>query len=779
MTDGGDVIAQTEYPAGPDHVLVVYQPPDLGMEIDPANLMGWIAADARERAKSSGLRMLSITSTAVRHAGTALGQRRQRLPDEGRGHRPVRAPARRPGLTGRLRYRAAVTNGSTNEGPPTEPEVLWRPPADARTASRMGRYLDWLAASGGPSLATYDDAWRWSIEEPGAFWRSVWDHFEVRAATPPTGDLVDARMPGAVWFPGAALNYAEHALRLPGRGDGDVVLVGRSQTRGPVELTAAGLHDAVARCRAGLERLGVRRGDRVAAYLPNVPEAVIAFLATASLGATWSSCAPEFGVRAVIDRFAQIKPRVLLAIDGYRYGDRPMDRRGELAEIRAGLPTLRSTVVLPYLDAAAAAGIPDSVPWADLVAEAGPLAFEPVPFDHPLYILYSSGATGLPKPIVHGHGGILLEHLKALALHTDLGPADRFFWFSTTGWMMWNYLASGLAVGSTVVAYDGNPAWPDLGELWRVAEETRTTYLGVSAPFLMACRKAGLEPGRACDLGLLRGVGSTGAPLPATGFRWVRDAVSPAVQVGSLSGGTDLCTGFLGPSPLVPVWAGEISCRMLGARVEAFDEDGRPVIGREGELVITAPMPSMPVGLWGDLDGSRLREAYFSVYPGVWRHGDWLTITERGSCIVTGRSDATLKRGGVRIGTAEFYGVVEGLPGVADSLVVHLEDPEGGPGELLLFVVTRGGALDERLVGEIRRCLREELSPRHVPDEIVAVPAVPRTLSGKKLEVPVKRILLGTPADAAASRDSLADPSALEPFERLARERARTAGARA
>ena len=660
------------------------------------------------------------------------------------------------------------------------PEVLWAPSPQARSASRMGRYLDWLAGHGGPRLETYDDAWRWSVEEPGRFWRSIWEHFEVQSAKPPTGDLADARMPGAQWFPGASLNYAEQVLRLPGRVDADVAVVGRSQTRPPADLTAAQLRDAVARCRAGLERLGVRPGDRVAAYLPNIPEAIVAMLGTASLGATWSSCAPEFGVRAVIDRFAQIEPRVLLAIDGYRYGDRAVDRRAELAEIRAALPSLRATVVLPYLDARAAAEVPDTVGWDDLVAERGVLAFEPVSFDHPLYILYSSGTTGLPKPIVHGHGGILLEHLKALALHTDLGPADRFLWFSTTGWMMWNYLVSGLAVGSTVVTYDGNPGWPDLGELWRVAAETRTTYLGLGAPYLMSCRKAGLTPGRDLDLSMLRGVGSTGSPLPPAGFRWVRDAVSAEIPVGSLSGGTDLCTGFLGPSPLVPVWAGEISCRMLGARVEAFDDDGRSVVGREGELVITAPMPSMPVGLWGDPDGARLREAYFSTYPGVWRHGDWITITERGSCVVTGRSDATLKRGGVRIGTAEFYGVVEGFSEVADSLVVHLEDADGGPGELLLFVAMRDGAiLDGDLSGRIRGALREELSPRHVPDAISAVPAIPRTLSGKKLEVPVKRILLGSPADVAASRDALADPGALAPFEALAAERqARATGER-
>ncbi len=554
----------------------------------------------------------------------------------------------------------------------------------------------------------------------------------------------------------------------------------RSQTRGPVELTADELRDAVARCRAGLERLGVRRGDRVAAFLPNVPETLIAFLATASLGAVWSSCAPEFGTRAVVDRFAQIEPVVLLTIDGYRYGDRDVDRAAEVADIRGALPSVRETVVVPYLRTAADAGvaIPGSIAWSALLAEAGSLHLEPVPFDHPLYVLYSSGTTGLPKPIVHGHGGILLEHLKALALHTDLGPGDRFCWFTTTGWMMWNYLVSGLAVGATVVLFDGNPAWPDLGTLWRLASETRVTYLGVSAPFLMACRAAGLAPGRdsSLDLSALRGVGSTGAPLPAAGFHWVRDAVSDEIPVGSLSGGTDLCTGFVGPSPLVPVWAGEISCRMLGARVEAFDEAGRSIVGSQGELVITAPMPSMPVGFWGDEDGSRMRDAYYGTYPGAWRHGDWLTITDRGSCRITGRSDATLNRGGVRLGTAEFYTVVEALPEIADALVVHLEDAGGGPGELLLFVALRdGAALDDALRTRIAAALRTSLSPRHVPDLVQAVPAIPRTLSGKKLEVPVKRILLGMDPEVAASRDALADPDALAPFEALARERTRRA----
>jgi acetoacetyl-CoA synthetase len=666
-----------------------------------------------------------------------------------------------------------VPGAATDDGP----RVIWSPPADAMERSRMGRYLAWLKETRGLDLPSYDHAWRWSITEPGRFWQSIWDHFEVLAHLPPRDSLAVNRMPGATWFPGATLNYAQHALRLPGRADGDIVVIGRSQTRDATDLTVAELRDQVARCRAGLQRLGVGRGDRVAAFLPNVPEAIVALLATASLGAIWSSCAPEFGVRAVVDRFGQIEPKVLIAVDGYRYGDKAIDRRTELGEIRAALPSLTSTVVLPYLDAAATAEIPDAIAWSELLAEAGPLEFEPVPFAQPLYILYSSGTTGLPKPIVHGHGGITLEHLKALALHTDLGPTDRFLWFTTTGWMMWNYLVSGLAVGATVVTFDGNPAFPDLSALWRLAADTGTTYFGVSAPFLMACRKAELTPGRDLDLGALRGVGSTGAPLPAAGFDWVHDAVSDTIPVGSLSGGTDLCTGFLGPSPLVPVWSGEISCRMLGAKVEAFDEAGRSVLGQEGELVITAPMPSMPVAFWGDLEGDRLREAYFSTYPGVWRHGDWLTITQRGSCIVTGRSDATLKRGGVRIGTSEFYGIVEALPEVADSLVVHLEDAAGGPGELLLFVVPRDGRpIDDDLRRRIGLALRDELSPRHVPDEIIEVAAVPRTLSGKKLEVPVKRILLGLPPEAAASKDSLADPRALDAFIGFAAERRAAAG---
>jgi len=645
------------------------------------------------------------------------------------------------------------------------PPVLWTPPSDVRERTRIGAYLGWLQRERGLHFDTYDELLRWSIDDLDSFWSSVWEHFDVQSVQPPGPALADARMPGARWFPDARLNWGEHCLRLAGRTDDDIVVIARSQSRDRVTLTVRDLREQVARARAGLIRLGVGRGDRVAAYLPNVPEAVIGLLATASLGAIWASCAPEFGTRSVVDRLSQISPKVLLTIDGYRYGDRAVDRTDEVAAIRAALPSLVATVVLPYLDSSSVR-IRDAMTWAELIGKPAELEFEPVPFDHPLFVLYSSGTTGLPKPIVHGHGGILLEHLKIHALHHDLGPTDRFFWFSTTGWMMWNYLVSGLAVDATIVQFDGSPAHPDLGALWRLAAEEEVTYFGTSAPYLMACRKEGLRPGSSADLSRLRGLGSTGAPLPVEGFRYVYNAISPSVHLQSVSGGTDVCTAFVGASPLVPVWEGELSCRHLGCAVEAFSASGSPLVGEQGELVITAPMPSMPVAFWDDPSGSRYRSAYFSEWPGVWQHGDWITFTERGSCVISGRSDATLNRGGVRIGTAEFYAVVESLPDIADSLVIHLDADD----RLLLFVALRPGAsLTDDLRGAITRELRSSLSPRHVPDEVIAVPAIPRTLSGKKLEVPVKRILTGTDPDVAASRGSLADPLSLDPFAAMAR----------
>ncbi|MET0424772.1 MAG: acetoacetate--CoA ligase [Actinoplanes sp.] len=638
--------------------------------------------------------------------------------------------------------------------------VLWEPPADVLQTTRIGHYLSWLERERGLTFADYAALWQWSVTDLTAFWQSIWDYFEIVAHDQPTAVLTGRAMPGASWFPGATLNYAENVLRMPGIADDEPVVLAYSQTRQPQTLTARQLREQVRRVRAGLKARGVGPGDRVAAYAPNIPETYVLMLATASLGAVFSSCAPEFGVRSVIDRWSQIEPKVLVAVDGYRYGDKAVDRRAEVGSITAALPSLEHVVTIGYLYGG---GDFDQLTGDD------PMAFAAVPFDHPLYVLYSSGTTGLPKPIVHGHGGILLEHLKILALHHDLGSADRFFWFTTTGWMMWNFLASGPAVGAAIVLFDGNPGYPDMSALWDLVDTAGITYFGTSAPFLMACRKAGLTPRKR-----LKGIGSTGAPLPPEGFDWVYQAVGTELQLQSLSGGTDVCTGFVGASLLLPVVEGTIACRCLGAKVEAYDPAGRPVVDALGELVITEPMPSMPVAFWNDPDGKRYREAYFDVYPGVWRHGDWITIGADGTCVITGRSDATLNRGGVRLGTSEFYSVVEALPEVADSVVVHLERDDDPNGDLLLFVVLTGDAeLDEDLRKRIRAELRAALSPRHVPDEIHQVRAVPRTLSAKKLEVPVKRILTGTPVDLAAAKGALANPESLLAFEELALRRRR------
>jgi acetoacetyl-CoA synthetase len=656
-------------------------------------------------------------------------------------------------------------------------ELCWEPSPESVARATMTRYMRWLAAERERPFADYHELWRWSVTELEEFWASIWDFFEVRAASPYSRVLGSREMPGAEWFPGAELNYVEHIFR--GREDADVAILHASELRDLAELRWGELREQVARCAAGLREAGVGFGDRVVAYMPNVPEAVVAFFATASLGAIWSSCSPDFGARSVIDRFAQIEPKVLFAVDGYRYNGRDFDRRDVLAGLLAEMPTVERTVVLPYLEADPdLSALPGAVPWAELLAAGAgaPLEFEAVPAGHPLWVLYSSGTTGLPKAIVQGHGGILLEHLKKLNLHIDAQPGDRVFWFTTTGWMMWNFLVSGLLTPASIVLYDGSPGHPDMGVLWDLAERTGMTCFGTSASYVAACMKAGLEPASGRDLSQLRAIGSTGSPLPPEGFQWIYDHLGPDTWLFSTSGGTDVCTAFVGGVPLLPVYRGELQGRALGAKVEAFDEHGNSVVDQVGELVVTEPMPSMPLRLWNDPDGSRYRASYFDVYPGVWRHGDWIEITSRGTAVIYGRSDSTINRQGVRMGTSEIYRAVLSVPEIADALVVDVPRP-GTEGWMPLFVVLAEGAeLDDDLVAELKRRVREQCSPRHVPDQVFAIAEVPRTLSGKVLEVPVKRILMGTPADQAASRDSLANPAALDYFVELARSLAAEPG---
>jgi acetoacetyl-CoA synthetase len=611
--------------------------------------------------------------------------------------------------------------------------LLWEPPPETVERALMTRFMRERGH------ASYDELWRWSVEDLEGFWAAIWDFFGVEGSYDRV--LASDAMPGAEWFPGAQVNYAEHLFR----GKDGVAIVHASELRELSEWTWDELRRQTACMAARLRALGVERGDRVAAYMPNIPEAVAAFLATASIGAVWSSCSPDFGARSVIDRFAQIEPKVLLAVDGYRYNGRDFDRRETVERIAA--ETGGHVLTLGYLDGT---GWPDE--------PEGELTFERVPFDHPLWVLYSSGTTGLPKAIVQGQGGILLEHLKKLNLHVDAQAGDRLFWFTTTGWMMWNFLVSGLLTEAAIVLYDGSPGHPDMGVLWDLADRAQITTFGTSAAYIAACMKDGVEPAKGRDLSALRAVGSTGSPLSPEGFRWVYDHVGDDTWLFSTSGGTDLCTAFVGGVPILPVYEGELQARALGASVESWDPEGRPLTDEVGELVITKPMPSMPLYMWNDPDGERYRESYFDMYPGIWRHGDWIEITERGTAIITGRSDSTINRGGIRMGTSEIYRAVLALDEVTDALVVDV-------GTMPLFVVLREGTeLDDDLVARIRARVREDCSPRHVPDEVVAVEEVPRTLSGKVLELPVKKILTGTPPEQAASRDSLANPAALDFF---------------
>jgi acetoacetyl-CoA synthetase len=660
----------------------------------------------------------------------------------------------------------AARAGATNPG-----EILWRPPADVLTSSAIGRYLTWVEQTRGLSFgADYHALWRWSVGDLAGFWGSLADYMKVRFHDQPAGVLTGAAMPGTQWFPGATLNFAEHALAGPA---GATVLVSRSESRPRSELTRGELRERVASLRAVLRDLGVGPGDRVAAYLPNIPEAMITLYAAASLGAVFTCCAPESGTRSVISRIGQVEPSVLVTVDGYVYGDQRYDRTAEVAAIRAAVPSIRATIAVPYLEPATASGstgVPDSLDWNELMTRRADLEFTPLPFAHPLYIVYSSGTTGRPKAIIHGHGGVLLEHLKLFLLHDDLGPADRWFWYSSTNWMAWNYGASVLLGGGSLLTFDGHPMRPGLADYWRMVGDEGVTCLGTSPGFMLACQKDGVVPGKSADLSALRTINSGGAPLTREGFRWVYRAVKPDVYLGSGSGGTDVASSFVSGCRLLPVRAGEIACRLLGVDAQAFDAAGQPVVGERGELVIRQPMPSMPVGLWGDTGGQRLASTYFERFPGVWCHGDWVTFSSLGTCQVTGRSDATLNRGGVRLGTSEFYAVIDEDAEISDSLVVHLEDAEGGPGQLILFVVTRDGAsLTGETVARVRGLLRDQLSPRHQPDLVRQIAVVPRTLTGKRMEVPVKRALLDPGAAVPG------EPDGLDEFRALGRQLAAAA----
>ena len=645
---------------------------------------------------------------------------------------------------------------------------LWVPGEALKQQANVVRYMQWLEQEKGLLFQSREELWQWSVTQLEDFWASLWEYFHIKSSQPYTTVLLERKMPGATWFSGAQLNYAEHVFRNATPDHPAVVF--RSERETMREVSWQELSQKVASVAQALREMGVERGDRVVAYMPNIPETLIAFLATASLGAIWSSCAPDFGVGSVIDRFKQIEPKVLFAIDGYQYGGKTFDRRATIADLQKALPTLQKTILVPYLlTSESTEGLTNALPLSALLTHLeAKLTFEQVPFAHPLWVLYSSGTTGLPKAIVQGHGGIVLEHLKSLTLELDVKPGDRFFWFTTTGWMMWNLLMGSLLVGATIVMYDGSPAYPDFNTLWKLAGDTGISLFGVSAGFITSCMKAGIEPERDYDLSKLKQIGSTGSPLPPEGFQWIYEHVKRDVWLASMSGGTDVCSGFVGGCILMPVYAGEIQVRGLGAKVEAFDEQGNSLINEVGELVLSEPMPSMPLFFWNDANDKRYRESYFEMYPGIWRHGDWIKILPNGSSIIYGRSDSTINRMGVRMGSSEIYRVVEALPEVLDSLIVGVELP-GGKYYMPLFVVLRENVvLDDALKTKIKQSLRANVSPHHVPDEIIAVPDVPRTLSGKKMEVPIKKLLLGVPVEKAGSVDAMSNPQAMQFFVEFA-----------
>lgn len=648
---------------------------------------------------------------------------------------------------------------------------LWIPSAERIAHSRLHDFMQWLAREKNVGVQDYDALWQWSVDRLPDFWEAIWQYFDVQSAAPYRRVLDAEKMPGATWFEGARLNITEQVFRFHQSAQDSMrpAVIGRSEVRATVELSWGELRRQIGSVANALRAMGVKPGDRVVSYLPNIPETVVAFYACASIGATWSSCSPDMGTPSVLDRFGQIAPKVLLAVDGYRYGGKDFNRLDVVESLVQSLPSLEHVVLLPYLNPDAR--LPDTHRWTELLAYDSTMVFEQLSFDHPLWVVYSSGTTGMPKPIVHGQGGVLLESLKGHGLHLDIGENDRFMWFSTTGWIMWNSQVTGLLLGATIAVYDGNPGYPDLGMLWKYAEEARLTVFGAGAAYFANCMKAGIEPKRIANLGAVRTVGSTGSPLPAEAFTWIYEQLGSDILLASISGGTDIVAAFVGACPILPLYAGEMQCRCLGIAVYAMDEQGKPLMDEVGELVVTKPMPSMPLYFWNDAGDKRYRESYFATYPGWWRHGDWLRITPRGGAIIYGRSDTTINRHGIRMGTSEIYRVVENMPEIVDSLVVDLEYL-GRESYMPLFVVLREGiALDESLRRRISDGIRSALSARHVPNEIFAVAEVPRTLTGKKMELPVKKLLLGMQVDEVASPDAMSNPGSLAYFVEFAKRR--------
>ncbi|MGM9950893.1 MAG: acetoacetate--CoA ligase [Lysinibacillus sp.] len=641
-------------------------------------------------------------------------------------------------------------------------KILWQPTEDDIANSNITHFQNWLKEHKQLDFTSVQALWKWSTDELETFWAYVWEYGEVKASTPYEEVLSDRRMPGAQWFKGAHLNYAEHSFRqaVPDK----TALIFQSEHKKYTEVSWAELQQKTAAVAQYLKERGVKKGDRVVAYMPNLPETVIAFLACASIGAVWSSCSPDFGANSVIDRFKQIDPVFLFAIDGYQYNGQLHNKKEVVERIQQEVPSIRETILIPYMDCIPLGELQYTTSWATVLDREAALSFEQVPFDHPLWILYSSGTTGLPKPIVHGHGGILIDQIKTLMIEQNLTENDRMFWFTTTGWMMWNLLLGGLVVGSTIVLYDGSPSYPNLGVLWDYVNKSETTMFGTSAAYIDVCMKFGFKPNDHFPLTNLHSILATASPLTANAFTWVYGNVKDDIWLASTSGGTDVCTAFVGGSPVLPVRAGIIPTRTLGVKVESYDENGNPLYNDVGELVVTAPMPSMPLFLWNDENNERYLESYFDMYPNIWRHGDWIQINDDGSCVIYGRSDSTINRSGLRMGTSEIYKIVEAMPEIMESLVIDLEY-SGKESFLPLFIVLKPEAsFTEELKQTINRRIRKNLSPRFVPDAIYEIKEVPKTLNGKKLEVPVRKILLGKDLHSSINRDAMANPHSLQYF---------------